>query len=163
MRPPKPSINSGAIFSPCRAYRYQFWRVWDESKPFTNFIGLNPSTADETKDDQTIRKCIKYSQTWGFGGYYMTNIFAFRATDPKVMKAHPAPIGPDNDHWLVETAKQAGLVVAAWGNHAAHLGRHAAVVRLLPNLHCLRVTKQDMPEHPLYLPGTLQPVPWERM
>lgn len=152
------------VFSPCRTYRYTLWRGWGgmfEEPNFVMFIGLNPSTADETNDDPTIRRCIGYAKAWGFDGYLMTNLFAYRSTDPRVMKAHPEPIGPDNDKWLVDCAAKAGIVVAAWGTHGAHLGRGEYVRRLIPGLHYLRLTKDGFPAHPLYLPADLKPVKWE--
>lgn len=59
--------QTGATFSKDRLYRYQLWRIWDESKPYMNVIGLNPSTADETKDDPTIRRCLGFAKAWGYG------------------------------------------------------------------------------------------------
>jgi hypothetical protein len=150
--------GSGAQFSPCRQYRYQLWRYWDRSKPVLNVIGLNPSTADETQDDPTIRRCIDYAWRWGYGGLWMTNIFAFRATDPKVMKAQADPVGPRNDDVLKHSAYHSGLVLAAWGTHGAFLGRGAAVLAMLPKVHCLRMTKDGSPAHPLYLPKDLKPI-----
>lgn len=76
-------MNKGAKFSDCRKYRYTLWRIWNESEPCVMFIGHNPSTADEKEDDPTIRRCINYSRDWGYGGLYMVNLFAYRATDPK--------------------------------------------------------------------------------
>ena len=67
-------------------------------------IGLNPSTADEVTDDPTVRRCINYAKAWGYAGLCMTNLFAYRATDPVVMKAVAEPIGPDNDRYLAECA-----------------------------------------------------------
>lgn len=75
----------GAQFSQCRKYRYALWRTWDDDSHIT-FIGLNPSTADETEDDPTIRRCIAYAKKWEFGGINMLNLFAFRATSPGDMK-----------------------------------------------------------------------------
>ena len=152
-------ITSSAVFSPCHVWRYQLCRVWDE-RPYLNVIALNPSTADAFKDDPTIRRCIDYARRWGYGGLYVTNIFAFRATDPKVMKAAPDPIGPENDRWLRKTAKRAGLVVAAWGTHGAFKDRAQEVIEQIPNLHCFRITQNGWPEHPLYLPKSLTPVPY---
>ena len=101
-------INRQTIFSPCRRYRYTLWRAWDMFNPgYVMFIGLNPSTADEVQDDPTIRRCIGYAKEWGYGAFCMTNIFAFRATDPRVMKAQADPVGPENDKWLTECAKGA--------------------------------------------------------
>jgi len=109
-----------------------------------------------------VRRCQGYARDWGYGGLLMTNLFAFRATDPQVMKAAPDPIGPDNDLYLRNTAKKAGLVVAAWGNHGAFQGRSQEVVRMLKEagaeLRCLKMTGQGEPGHPLYLPKNLQPI-----
>lgn len=126
------------------------------------FIGLNPSTADETEDDPTIRRCIAFSKAWGYNGLCMSNLFAFRATDPAVMLAESDPIGPENDVHLLEMARRAGIVIAAWGMPGSHRGRDVAVRNLVPNLHYLRLTKDGHPGHPLYLPGSLTPVIWSR-
>ena len=113
--------DCGALFSPCRKYRYTLWRIWAPDKPYACFLGLNPSTADETADDPTVRRCIDYSKRWGMGSLLMLNIFAYRSTDPEKMKAVADPVGPDNDRWIKEIAGNAGIVIAAWGNHGDHL------------------------------------------
>lgn len=122
------------------------------------FVGLNPSTADETQDDPTIRRCIAFAKAWGYAGLCMTNLFAFRATDPKDMRAAAEPIGPANDEHLRTLADGAGVIVAAWGANGTHLGRDVAVRKMLPALHCLALTKGGHPGHPLYLRKTLTPV-----
>jgi len=153
-------LESTAAFSPCRSYRYSLWRRWGPpDQGYAMFVGLNPSTADEVDDDPTVRRCIQFAKDWGYGALCMTNIFAFRATDPAVMKAHPEPIGPETDAALVELAKNARVVVAAWGNNGVHRARDRQVVALLPNLSCLKVTKAGQPWHPLYLSKALKPVP----
>ena len=125
------------------------------------FIGLNPSTADETQDDPTVRRCIRYAQSWGYSALYMTNIFSFRATDPHVMKRFDDPVGPDNNVTLIRLAEHAGIVVAAWGVHGEHMRRGDTVRRfLLHDLHVLKLTKGGHPCHPLYLKADLKPVPW---
>ena len=149
-----------ADFSPCRTYRYALWRRWGDAPDYVMFVGLNPSTADETQDDPTIRRCIAYAKDWGYSGLCMTNLFAFRATDPEVMKMADDPIGPENDRYLDECAYGAGVVVAAWGVHGTLGGRHRPVIVRLPKLHYLRLTKDGHPGHPLYLPKTLTPQPW---
>lgn len=151
-----------ALFSPCRRYRYTLWRHWGGRRGHAMFVGLNPSTADETQDDPTVRRCIGYARDWGYSGLCMTNIFAFRATDPAVMLAEPDPKGPDNDYWLAESARRAAIVVAAWGVHGVHRERHDTVRALLPSLHYLRLTKEGYPGHPLYLPKALAPTKWPR-
>jgi len=115
------------------------------------FIGLNPSTADETKDDPTIRRCIRFAKDWGYGGVLMMNAYAFRATNPKDMKAVEDPVGPDNDEAFGYRRTQVGLIVAAWGNHCES-SRATKVCHLIGKpIHCLGRTKSGQPKHPLYL------------
>lgn len=157
---------SGATFSPCRRWRYLLWRRWDASKPAANFLMLNPSTADELKLDPTCARARDYAERWGYGALVVTNVFGWRATDPAAMKAVQDPVGPENDAAIVRAAREAALVVCAWGNHGAHLQRAARVVALLKGagvrLYALRVNGSGEPAHPLYLPGALQPLRWAR-
>ncbi len=152
-------MESSAVFSEFRTHRYALFRQWNDGDRVM-FIGLNPSTADETLNDPTVRRCIGFAQAWGFGGLVMTNIFAYRATDPQVMKAQADPIGADNDAHLIRLASECRLVIAAWGTHGDHIGRGAQVRSMLPGLHALRITKGGHPAHPLYLPAALQPIVW---
>jgi hypothetical protein len=153
-------MKCSADFSPCRRYRYALWRTWGGLAGYAMFVGLNPSTADETKDDPTIRRCIAFAKDWGYSGLCMTNLFAFRATKPAHMMDADDPVGSDNDRWLSDAASQAAVVVAAWGVHGTFAGRHDAVRQMLPHLHYLRLTKDGHPGHPLYLPKMLQPLEW---
>lgn len=149
-----------AIFSEDRVHRYILWRRWDKSKEFAAFIGLNPSTADETQDDPTIRRCIRFASDWGYGGLAMLNLFSFRATDPVDMKKAADPVGPQNDQHIKFITARAGMVIAAWGAHGSYLNRGSIVRRMVADLRILRLTKAGYPAHPLYLPKTLKPTPW---
>lgn len=153
-----------AVFSPDRIYRYTLWRMADRSRPrpYVNFICLNPSTADEIRDDNTVYKCTKYARAWGNYDLCVTNVFAYRSTDPVAMKRHAEPIGIHNDMYISEIARGAAIVVAAWGAHARHLDRSRAVLDLLQGvpLYALRIGKFE-PYHPLYLPDALEPFAWE--
>ncbi len=151
---------SDAVFSDDRIYRYALWRWWDVDKDFALFIGLNPSTADETQDDPTIRRCKRFSADWGFGGYVMANIFAYRATDTKVMLSYPEPIGPDNDAWIDALAVHADIVVTAWGAHGQHMNRGHDVLQRLPEAYHLGLTQSGQPKHPLYLRADTKPIRW---
>lgn len=164
--------DSGADFSPCRRFRYRLWRQWSEGATL-NLVGCNPSTAAEMKNDATASKVILLAQALGFGRLEITNAFAFVATDPKAMHAeHKAGrdvIGPDNDRWLLLSAKAAGMIICAWGMNA-HLGGRSAVVenllrrgeitRFMRPLHVLKLCKDGTPQHPLYLPKALRPYEW---
>jgi hypothetical protein len=152
-------LKTDAKLSDCRKYRFSLWRVWDESKPYAMFIGLNPSTADETTNDPTITRCINFAKSWGYGGLCMGNLFAYRSTDPSGMMAIEDPIGEANDEWLLILAKDAGVVVAAWGNYGAFLGRSKQVRKLLSNLHYLKLNQSGEPSHPLYLKSDLLSIP----
>lgn len=124
-------------------------------------IGLNPSTADDMNDDPTIRRCIDFAKRWGYGALCMTNLFAWRATNPDDMKAQPDSIGMDNDQWLLDCADGAGLILAAWGKHGTHLHRGDLVTRLLARngftLHALKKNGDGSPQHPLYVPAITEP------
>lgn len=82
-------------FSPCRTYRYSLVHEWDRDLPRVAFIMLNPSTADENALDPTLRRCLGFARSWGYGSFEIGNVFAFRATDPKAMKAAADPFGPE--------------------------------------------------------------------
>lgn len=151
--------DSGAAFSPCRRWRYLLWRRWDASRPVANFLMLNPSTADELKLDPSCTRARLYAERWGYGALIVTNLFGWRATDPEAMKSARDPVGPGNDRAILAAAREAAIVVCAWGNHGAHLGRSAAVKEMLrrTRLHALRMNGSGEPAHPLYLPAGLRP------
>ena len=152
-----------AIFSPCRTWRYRLERRWGEG-PLVAFILLNPSTADETMDDPTIRRCIGYAKTWGYGGLVVGNIFALRSTDPKVLQSADDPVGPENDEHLLAIAESASVVICGWGAHGKIAGRGHEVMKLLQahRPKYLKMTKLGAPQHPLYLKGDLTPRDWEK-
>ena len=163
-------MEGTAVFSPERTWRYALYRIWDRSLAPCMFIGLNPSTADETKDDPTVRRCIRFAKDWGFGGLHMTNLYAFRATDPKdlyaasrfTMDAHRRVVGPENDEWLMRLGEGAGIIIAAWGaDPGPFKTRPRHVSDLVSQLHVLALTKHGQPRHPLYLKADCVPTPWQ--
>lgn len=152
--------KNGAIFAADRRHRYLLWRQWSDSKSLVLFIGLNPSTADETIDDPTIRRCKAFARDWGASGFMIANLFAFRATLPSDLRLADAPIGPDNDGWIAAASSFAHQTIACWGNHGIHLGRDTEVLPKLTNPQFLKMTKANQPSHPLYLRSTLRPQPF---
>ena len=114
-------MQKDAFLSEDRMYRYGLSRVWDKSRPYVLFIGLNPSTADENKDDPTIRRCVDYVCKWGYGGLKMANLFAYRATLPSDLRKAKEPIGVDNDKYIKELSKSAAITIVAWGNDGSYL------------------------------------------
>lgn len=156
-----PDWTSGALFSDCRRYRYALWRWWRPTGPGVVFIGLNPSTADEANDDNTVRLMINRARQMDRSGLIVLNIFAFRATDPRVMKQQEDPIGPGND-LSIRIWSKLGVVICGWGNHGAHMGRGDAVRKMLTKpLYHLKLNNSGQPQHPLYVPYSVQPTLWE--
>jgi hypothetical protein len=151
-------MKRDAVISPCGTYRYELVRRWKEG-PLLGWVMLNPSTADGTIDDPSVRRCIGFGIDWGYAGIVIRNAYALRATDPAQLTRHPDPIGPDNDAYLERCADDP-LTVLAWG---AHGGDRAALVaerlrHTTATLRCLGTTKHGAPRHPLYIPKTALPV-----
>ncbi len=151
-----------ARLSPCGTYRYSLNRRWDIGRPRVGWIMLNPSTADAEVDDPTIRRCMGFARSWGYGGIVVRNLYALRATDPRELRKHSDPIGPDN---LLDECASDPLTIAAWGAHGAWRDRGNSVRSLLNRigipLYHLGLTKDGHPRHPLYLKADLQPTLWE--
>lgn len=161
----KGDADSVAVYSECEHYRYMLTRTWDPAGRKALFVMLNPSTATEIQNDPTVERCERRARTLGFGAFRVTNIFAYRATDPRVMRAVEDPVGPDNDAAIADSAPWADRIVCAWGTHGAHLDRGPQVERLLRDtglpLYHLGLTKHGHPKHPLYIGYAVQPVPWQ--
>ena len=149
-------MDRTALFSPCRTFRYRLGRRWSDG-PVLAFIMLNPSCADEHIDNPSVRRCIGFAQRLGDGSPVVVNLYAFLATDSAELRRAGYPIGSDNDQRITEAVHESSRVVAAWGVHAARLGRPQEVLGLLSRLgatpYCLRVTSSGHPEHPLRLPS----------
>ena len=152
------ALERDAEFSPDRVYRYAPRRRWDRTRPRCAFVLLNPSTADERRDDPTIRRCIGFAADAGFGQAIVVNLFALRATEPQVLRAARDPIGPENDGAILHAALGASAIVIGWGAWGARFRSRADAVRLLLTPFGRRVfvlgqTRSGEPRHPLYLPA----------
>ncbi|BDA75123.1 hypothetical protein CAL7716_092890 [Calothrix sp. PCC 7716] len=95
-------------------YRYLLSRKWDASKPKITFVMLNPSTADANQDDPTLRKCINFAQSLGYGSLKVVNLFAYRATKPCELRKVADPVGPKNNYYIQLATRRASLVIVAW-------------------------------------------------
>lgn len=160
-------LISSAVISECGTYRYRLTRIWDEALPVLAWVMLNPSTADASTNDPTIRRCIAFAKAWGYGGIVVVNLYALRATDPKALWQHPDPIGPDNDEGLQFVAEHYPLIMCAWGANARQ-DRAEAVAAILwqcyehgGQLATLGWTKTEWgPRHPLYVRADTRPIPF---
>lgn len=166
--PAEPEPFSGATISDDGRYRFALWRSWGEPgfpKRYVNFVMLNPSKADATDDDPTIRRCLAFAKSWGHTALVVTNLYAFRATYPVDLWKADDPVGPGNDELLCGVALAADRTLVAWGNHGVRNNRARLVAAMLRGagvtLHALRLTGQKQPQHPLFLPANLSPFVWE--
>lgn len=149
--------TSGAIISKDKKYRYSLWRIWDDAKPLVLYIMLNPSTAegDPSTDDATTRRCYSFAKDNGYGGFYIGNLFAYRARiyrDLLKVKMEER-IGPEYEYWMAEMLLSCQDVVFAWGAFSIVPTRQQKFIDLLPDALCLGVTKDGFPRHPLYVSG----------
>jgi hypothetical protein len=144
-------------------YRYTLSREWDEGDGTCLFVMLNPSTADATEDDPTIRRCVGFAKSWGYRRLEVGNLFAFRATQPDDLFLADDPVGQHDDFWLMWLYGRADRIVAAWGAHAKATARATEVLR---RVHAsifsdlvvsLGTTKDGAPRHPLYVKGDTKP------
>src|SRR4051794_33028496 len=151
-------LEQNAVISICGRYRYLLTRQVGPGLCTATFIMLNPSTADATNNDPTIRRCIGFARQWGCGQLVVLNLFAMRATDPADMKLADDPVGPENKDWFDRTLRDQddGPVVCAWGVHGEHRGQDLTVLGWLKSYGirplALGVTRDGHPKHPLYLP-----------
>lgn len=156
--------RSDAVLSADGAYRYELRRTWAEEIPPVLWVMLNPSTADATDDDPTIRRCAGLSKRWGYGGIIVRNLFALRATHPAVLLGHPDPVGPDNDLWLTDDLLDHEKIICAWGVTGKIHDRAPAVVKMFRaagvDLWALGFTMAGSPKHPLFVPNVTELEQW---
>jgi hypothetical protein len=167
-RPVEHIIAAAAVISDCGNYRYVLHRQLGCGNKTVTFIMLNPSTADGSNDDPTIRRCIGFANRWQCGKLVVLNLFGFRATDPSNLKKAIDPVGPDNKRWFERilgnrSGVDRGTVVCGWGVHGEYRGQDAVVLRWLEGLRVkaltLGATKDRHPRHPLYTPYSAALVP----
>lgn len=155
-----------AVFSECKSYRYLLTRPSETMYPERGtalFVMLNPSTADASLDDPTIRRCRGFARSWGCSGLTVANLYALRSTDPKVLRGHSDPVGPDNDRHLFNLAVEYGDIICAWGAHATRerVDRAVAIFKLAgARLWCLGTTTSGAPRHPLYIKADQKLIEW---
>lgn len=159
--------SKSAIISPCERFRFLLTREWNNTRLACAFIGLNPSTADATLDDPTIRRCVNFAWEWGYGYLHMLNLVPYRSTDPDAMFTWMAENG--SAEWLdrnIEEAsrifQQADIVIAAWGAPGSKLQqfKQPLIDAAGDKLFMLDSTKSGEPRHPLYLRKDLRAIPY---
>ncbi|NTX54831.1 DUF1643 domain-containing protein [Myxococcus sp. CA039A] len=173
-----PYLDSGALLSACGQFRYALWREWDQvSAPrVALWLMTNPSNADGLLDDNTLARCVGFSQAWGCTGLVVGNLRAYRTPYPAALAKRVAAgvetVGPANDTVVAAllAAPETAVVIAAWGSHDNNLERITGVMALVRaagrSLHCLGLTADGSPKHPLargksFVPYSQQPLAYE--
>lgn len=140
--------QKGAEFSACGNYRYKLWRIWDNELPLAMCIGLNPSRANSVKTDPTITNLIKMLKILGFGGFYMTNLFAIISSKPEILLTCEDPF-LDNNNKLQEVYKICDEVIFCWGAFSEAEQVASQMIERFPSAKCFGFTKTGRPYHPL--------------
>jgi hypothetical protein len=152
-------MQSDAYISSDGQYRYWLSRRWGGGS-LLPFIMLNPSTADASENDPTIRRCIKFAEREHYSGILVVNLWAYRATNPNELKSVRDPVGPENEYWVKRVLEGPRLgvktpVVCAWGARGMlrreFENKYARGTEA--QLLCLGMTGYGYPKHPLYLAG----------
>jgi hypothetical protein len=109
-------VKRSAVFSPCGKFRHLLIRRWVDDLPLLVFGLLNPSVANDEKDDPTARKGIGFARELGYGGMVFFNIFDYCATYPKDLKKASYPNSPDADRYILDACAMGdGTVICGWG------------------------------------------------
>ena len=149
--------EQGGSYSPDRLYRWRYeWPIG--SGPPICWIGLNPGTGDrEGRYRPTLQRMVDRSVHLGMGRFILVNLFSWRATDPRDLRAAAAAghdiIGSDTDRVIADAVRGAAVVVAAWGHYGTLLSRERQVLDTIPDLMCVGLTAKGHPRHPLYVPA----------
>jgi len=166
VRPAWPADSTiTAVFSDCQQYRYELREIWNPARPLVLWLLMNPSVACLDFADPTLRRTGNFARAWGYGGQLVANVHAYRATDKMRLLEVADPVGPENDRRILAMATEAETVVLAYGQPPKALRRRGAeIVALLRHhkgLSHLRLAKDGTPVHPLYLPESLRPIPYQ--
>ena len=169
-------IRRSATISECKTYRWTLKREWDGGKRVC-FIGLNPSTADYTVDDPTVKRWMHFAEAWGYGGFVAVNLYPFRSSSPADCRewSNYENNGPDwyardamaqNLEVVAREAEGADLVVACWGAGVWDVAWLEIVLEKIDrDIYCFGKTKYGDPIHPMArgdhrVPDSAQPQIW---
>jgi hypothetical protein len=164
--------NGRAILSDCGRYRYTLERAWAQIPRYVLWIMHNPSKADASIDDATVRRCRGFALSWGYTGILVANLYAYRSTDPFELWRQAAAkvdvIGPDNQRHVVGLLRRASLVICAWGQEGPVQSARFNVLQAIRETHTPHILRMNHnkfghetePSHPVRLSGKLQPTRW---
>lgn len=155
--------DTSAQLSECGRYRFELRRIWGAGAYLVLFVGLNPSTADATADDPTVRRWRGFAKAWGHDGFIVCNAYPLRSTDPRNIGGD----SDDDDAWcrnmdaIQHAADEAHRIVCCWGARITPARQRHVLSALRPrDVYHLGLTKDGFPRHPLYLRADTKPELW---
>ena len=148
-----------AVISNCGMYRYRLDRTVSDSGPVFAFFGVNPSTADASDDDATVRKWRGFVDRWGGSRFIVGNAFAYRSTDVRQLASSTDAFGDLVGEYITNIINEADILVPCWGNTSKVPPslRYAfgelmdALVSSGKPVKCFGRTASGDPRHPLML------------
>lgn len=153
--------DKNALMSKDKTHRFVLWRIWDDELPKVAFIGLNPSTADAITDDPTIRRVRRFAKDWGYGGFYMLNLFTKITPYPKEL-ARNGNLNMTSEYWLRHYIAKSKEVVFAWGSNKLVKKRAANIAKMYPHASALDINKNGSPKHPLYVKADIKRITFKQ-
>lgn len=153
-----------AKFNEDRTHRYYLSRIWDEKMSKMLFIGINPSTADGEKDDHTVSRLVKFCQSWGFGGFYIVNLYSFISPEPEDMIDHynnltnkmEKALHKQNMAVALRYGRICSMITFMWGAGIPNQTQADKYIRTFRDAYCFGKTREGHPKHPLFLASHTQ-------
>lgn len=153
-----------AKFNEDHTHRYYLSRIWDDSTSKMLFIGINPSTADGEDDDHTVSRLVNFCKSWGFGGFYIVNLYSFVSPDPDKMIQHYLGLTNKMEKSLhkqnMQVALRYGRICAMttfmWGASIPNEEQADKYIRTFRDAYCFGKTAHGYPKHPLFLASHTQ-------
>lgn len=168
---PEPTLARRSVqFSMDRKDRFSLQIDWDHRSPWLVVIGMNPSIADEYRNDPTVERCLRRAKHLGFGSLVMLNASPVVSTDPKGLR----DIDPDTQlnrkvisfHIKWAAYSDRDRILCAWGSNpdiektGVPEFIRAEAKKYGVKLYCLGTNKDGSPKHPLYQPYSAPLIPW---
>lgn len=157
-------VRAEAVFDTRRKNRFVLKRIWNDSLPCLGWCLTNPSDASEKVDDPTLRKVQSYARLWGYGSVTVVNGFSWCSSNPRALSTREESVATreSNFQFIVEAARTCSLFICGWGRYGLVDSRCFEVLQALReyDLYAMRLIQCGQPEHPLYLPLKLTPVPF---
>jgi hypothetical protein len=160
-------VHADAIFDAERKNRLRLRRIWNERLPQLAWCLTNPSKAGERVDDPTVRKLQTYTRLLGFGGISLVNVFPWCATNPKEIhkREETEELIVQNLGMIQGEADTCEMMICGWGRNGLIDSRsnrvRAWLLKYRAKVYALRLLRDGEPEHPLYLPKHLKPIPFD--